>query len=808
MSYFTQVKILGNTGGILDAVIGAAVPANALQVGGSDGTDLYALPLASGGGSIVASNTGTFVVQASITTLGQQLAAASVPVVLTALQITALTPPTAAAIGTAVSGDLLIGTQLAAASVPVALPTATITTLTPPTAAAIAAAIVANPPTVGISGTVAATQSGTWTVGISAAQTIAVTNVGTFAVQATLSAETTKVIGTVNQGTSPWIVAGGGTAGTAATGVVTVQGIAAMTPLLVTASFAAAQHVIVDSGTITAVTAITNALPAGTNVIGHVIADSGSTTAVTGVVEVAPTGAANTLSNPFFNVLADNSGHALTVNSTATASKYALDTNILSILGTAPTTAGFLDIKGADGNVFVRSNDASTFPVTADIVGHAGVVLDAVLGATKPANVLQVGGNDGTNAYAIPLISGGGSVVVSAGQATQTLPVWNSSNFISNFNVVLAQNTGVPAILVQLDQVATLTTGVMAFAGTYDGINWVALGVNQILDPTTAAFASISSSYNFVAGQKKAFLILMGGYQQIRAQEVTPITGNGTVTAYVTQLAYAPVGWQKVQGDVSPGSTPGTNPVRIAGTDGALTPAIRDVPVCVSGAASSLNVLQVGGVDGLSNTYPIPLSSGGGKLLATVDAITLAAAQTLATVTTVGTVSTVTTVTNPVKIEGNGGATLDAAINTTAPTNAVWTTNAPATAAAAALTPKSIASTAQAVLKASAGNLYGLMLLNLAEVTTTSTVEVMYIHFFNTTTTTSLSTTNWLFNLPIPASTTGSLGNTGQANPLCIPPGLLALANFSSGIVIVINTTSASNTTASGTAPVGVVWVQ
>ena len=50
----------------------------------------------------------------------------------------------------------------------------------------------------------------------------------------TLAAETTKVIGTVNQGTSPWIAAGGGTAGSAASGVVTVQGIASMTKLLVT----------------------------------------------------------------------------------------------------------------------------------------------------------------------------------------------------------------------------------------------------------------------------------------------------------------------------------------------------------------------------------------------------------------------------------------------------------------------------------------------------------------------------------------------------------------------------------------------
>ena len=63
-------------------------------------------------------------------------------------QITTLTPPTAVAIGTAVSTDLLIGTQVAGSSVPVAIPTATITTLTPPTAAAIAAAIGANPPAV------------------------------------------------------------------------------------------------------------------------------------------------------------------------------------------------------------------------------------------------------------------------------------------------------------------------------------------------------------------------------------------------------------------------------------------------------------------------------------------------------------------------------------------------------------------------------------------------------------------------------------------------------------------------------------
>jgi hypothetical protein len=51
------------------------------------------------------------------------------------------------------------------------------------------------------------------------------------------------------------------------------------------------------------------------------------------------------------------------------------------------------------------------------ITGNLGVALDAALGATKPANVLQVGGNDGTNAYGIPLASGGGSLIIS-GTAT------------------------------------------------------------------------------------------------------------------------------------------------------------------------------------------------------------------------------------------------------------------------------------------------------------------------------------------------------------------------------------------------------
>lgn len=79
-----------------------------------------------------------------------------------------------------------------------------------------------------VSGTVAATQSGTWTVqpGNTANTTawLVTGTGGTFPVTGTVA---------VTQSTSPWITAGGGTAGSAAIGVVTVQGIASMTPVAV-----------------------------------------------------------------------------------------------------------------------------------------------------------------------------------------------------------------------------------------------------------------------------------------------------------------------------------------------------------------------------------------------------------------------------------------------------------------------------------------------------------------------------------------------------------------------------------------------
>lgn len=96
---------------------------------------------------------------------------------------------------------------------------------------------------------VQAAQSGTWTVTgaggtfpvtgtfFQATQPVSCATAGTCPVAATLNAETTKVIGTVNQGTSPWIIAGAGTAGTPGTAVLTVQGVGSGTALPVSGTF-------------------------------------------------------------------------------------------------------------------------------------------------------------------------------------------------------------------------------------------------------------------------------------------------------------------------------------------------------------------------------------------------------------------------------------------------------------------------------------------------------------------------------------------------------------------------------------------
>lgn len=126
-----------------------------------------------------------------------------------------------------------------------------------------------------------------------------------------------------------------------------------------------------------------------------------------------------------------------------------------------------------------------------DILGNSGVVLDAVLGAAKPANVLQVGGNDGTNAYAVPLGPSGRAVIVEANNsstanapAQQTVGVASGSILAANASrkECLVVNTGTTIVYLGLGQTPSATAYHVALSpctsandgtgGTYTSDMW------------------------------------------------------------------------------------------------------------------------------------------------------------------------------------------------------------------------------------------------------------------------------------------------------------------------------------------------
>jgi hypothetical protein len=114
-------------------------------------------------------------------------------------------------------------------------------------------------------------------------------------------------------------------------------------------------------------------------------------------------------------------------------------------------------------------------------------------------------------------------------------------------------------------------------------------------------------------------------------------------------------------------------------------------------------------------------------------------------------------------------------------------TSASALAAAAYSTKFQNASGAAVNLKASAGNLYGFSLTN-------ETAAVAYIEFFNTAATPTLGTTAVVFAIKLPASSN-----------VTIPPGEIALMNFTTGIGFGCTTTENGATAASVT---GMIFYQ
>ena len=177
------VKTVGGGSGGTASTFGASTPALGTAAGFNNPSGNMELGNLDASGNLLVAGTLTITPPVNASTniteiggaalsIGQQTAAASIPVILPAATITTLTPPTTVTVQQATAGNLnatvvgtvtttppanastnltevggaavSLGQQAAAASIPVILPAATITTLTPPTTVTVQQATAAN----------------------------------------------------------------------------------------------------------------------------------------------------------------------------------------------------------------------------------------------------------------------------------------------------------------------------------------------------------------------------------------------------------------------------------------------------------------------------------------------------------------------------------------------------------------------------------------------------------------------------------------------------------------------------------------
>lgn len=320
--------------------------------------------------------------------LGQALAAASTPVVLTAAQLSTLTPLTSVTV-----------TQATGTNLHAVLDSGSTTTVTQATGT--------NLHTVVDGGSITTTQgTSPWVNNISQfGGSNVVTGTGASGAgipRVTVSNDSNVIVSQSTAANLNATVVGSGSAGTASAGVVTVQGIASMTPVQVSQATASNLnatvvqatgtnlhtvvdsgsitvtqgtgtnlHTVVDSGTLTAVTSITNALPAGTNLLGKVGIDQ-TTVGTTNAISLAQLGA---------NAVAVNNGTASTGTlRVAIASDNTSNTNPFLVGEQKAATSTLTNVSGSASSVSILASNANR--KGAMITNDSGAILYLKFGTT------------------------------------------------------------------------------------------------------------------------------------------------------------------------------------------------------------------------------------------------------------------------------------------------------------------------------------------------------------------------------------------------------------------------------------------
>lgn len=327
-----------------------------------------------------------------------------------------------------------------------------------------------------------------------------------------------------------------------------IDGSASTQPI--SGTVAATQSGTWNIATVTAITAITNALPAGSNVIGHVITDTGSTTAVTGSVTVAQGTAAN------LNATVVGTGTFVTQSTLA-----AETTKVIGVVRNADGSGNLLTSTGNTLDVNLKTSSI-TLPVSLTSTTITGTV--AVTQSTTPW-VISGGGTAGSAATGVVTIQGIASMT----------PVQVSQATASNLNATVV---GTGTFVVQ----ATLAAETTKVIGT----------VNQGTSPWVTSNATTS---------------VVGNGAAATAQRVTlanDSTGVIATVAAVTAITNAlPTGTNSIGkiSDITTSVVPGTGATNLgkaedaahaSGDTGVFALTVRNDNLAITyGADQDYNVL-------------------------------------------------------------------------------------------------------------------------------------------------------------------------------------------------------------------------
>jgi hypothetical protein len=482
---------------------------NALKVDGSSVTQpisASSLPLPTGAAKESGGNLAT--IATNIPAQGQALAAASMPVVLTAAQITTLTPPAAitnyanetggnlAAIKADVDKIPSQGQALAAASMPVVLTAAQITTLTPPAAitnfaketGGNLATLATNVPAQG-----QALAAASMPVVLTAAQISTLTPLATVAVDND---------GVSNSSLVTWTSAT--STGTAAN---LISGNQKYSNLIVT--------LLAGSATIT-----------GSPYVTFQVSNDNSNWVAWPYV--MPSGAIK--SNGLLTIPSTANGYYAYVLNISGWQYARLLLGATAFSGSGQVTIGYaastmpsgVNLSGTALGLSVGLCDAYGTGVTLGQPASASTCLPVALPIGQQVTITQ------TSPWGVGPSNG-----------TPQTASWNNATSLNTAVNMFSGTSPMPALIgVQFDQTTTITAGAVTVEVSYDnGNNYVTAESWRVLTPAT--FVSAGNPYTFQASTNYPLYLQPLGVTQIRLRLSTAILGSGAVNIYY-QLIGAP----------------------------------------------------------------------------------------------------------------------------------------------------------------------------------------------------------------------------------------------------------------------------